>query len=291
VLEFDPGFDRGFKEPEFPLRNERVYRQPERDRIAASLKAAGQILICSGEGLGKTYLCQLVRDAIASEGFIVCLIDPASPKQILNDIAEALGVETRNLEGRAISADGLKAAIAQYLSVNPAFLIFDDAHLLEAKFRQWLKGLKKMGAPLLLAATNPPRSDVFLNLPRIELKPLPDYAIRELMEREALDKGIDLRPSEFARLQERAGGNPMLAKRIIEEEFLGLDIEAGDHTRYFDITPLIFLVGIIFTSLRFIGLGTNNMTLYIFAGIASAAFMGFTLAIRSLPRESRRITT
>jgi hypothetical protein len=111
------------------------------------------------------------------------------------------------------------------------------------------------------------------------------------MEQAALDKGLSLRAADFSRLQERSGGNPMLATRIIEEEFLGLDIEAGDHTRYFDITPLIFIVGIIFTALRFVGLGTNDMAMYIFAGIASAVFMGFGIAIRSLPKESRRITS
>jgi AAA domain len=239
--------------------------------------------------MGKTFLCRRVFDRLSSEGFIVAAIEPASPKQMLVDIADALGVETKNLEGRSISADGLKSAIAQFLSTNPAFLIFDDAHLLEAKFRQWLKSLKKLEIPLLLTATNPPRTDIFINLPRIELQPLGDRAIRELMETTAIDRGIDLKPNVFAKLQERAGGNPMLACRIIEEEFLGLENEAGDHTRYFDITPLIVLVGIFFVCLRFIGLGTNDQALYIFGGISSAIFIGFTLAMRSLPKESRRI--
>ncbi|MEG3440048.1 ATP-binding protein [Pannus brasiliensis CCIBt3594] len=255
------------------------------------MKARGQLLICSGEGMGKTFLCQQVYNCLMSEGFTIAFIEPASPKQMLMEIADALGIPTKNLEGRAISADGLKAAIAQFLATNPAFLIFDDAHLLEAKFRQWLKSLKKLETPLLLAATNPPRTDIFINVPRIELQPLPDHAIRELMETAAIEKGISLRPSEFSRLQERVGGNPMLACRIIEEEYLGLESEAGDHTRYFDITPLICLVGIFFITLRFIGLGTNDQALYIFGGIASAIFIGFTLAIRSLPKESRRITS
>jgi hypothetical protein len=241
--------------------------------------------------MGKSFLCQSIYDELLNEGFSVALIEPESPRQMLVKIADCLGIETKNLEGRGISADGLKAAIAQHLSSNPAFLIFDDAHMIESKFRQWLKSFKKLQAPLLLAATNPPRTDVFINLPRIELQPLPDYAIRELMEQAALDKGLSLRAADFSRLQERSGGNPMLATRIIEEEFLGLDIEAGDHTRYFDISPLIFIVGIFFTALRFIGLGTNDTALYIFAGISSAVFVGFGIAIRSLPKESRRITS
>lgn len=256
----------------------------------ASLKAAQQILITSSEGMGKSFLLNQVCDRLTSEGFIVCRIDKSSPKIMLIQMANILGVETRSLEGKSLTSDGLKAAVGQYLSVNPAFLLFDDAHLIQLDFRHWLKTMKEIGVPLLLAATSPPRSDIFLNLPRIELQPLTDYAIREIMEETALLKGVNLKPSTFAQLLERTGGNPMFAKRAIDEEFLGLTVEVGDMTGlYFDITWLIGLVGIIFICLRFIGLGTNNQALYIFSGIAAAVFMGFTIAMRSLPRESTRL--
>jgi hypothetical protein len=39
---------------------------------------------------------------------------------------------------------------------------------------------------MLLAATNPPRTDLFIYVPRIELKPLAEYQIRDLMEKEAI---------------------------------------------------------------------------------------------------------
>jgi hypothetical protein len=80
----------------------------------------------------------------------------------------------------------------------------------------------------------------------------------------------------------------MLAIRAIEEECLGLDIEGADHRRYFDITPLILVVGLIFVIMRFIGLGTNDQALYIF-GIAAAIFLGLSQLLYSLPQEERRI--
>jgi hypothetical protein len=81
----------------------------------------------------------------------------------------------------------------------------------------------------------------------------------------------------------------MLAIRAIEEEYLGLDIEGADHRRYFDITPLILVVGVIFVIMRFIGLGTNDQALYIFGGIAAAIFLGLSRLLYSLPQEERRI--
>ena len=252
--------------------------------------AGSQILVVSNEGMGKTFLANQIYEKLLRDNFSVVLIQPATSKQMICEIADSLGVSTKNLEGRSLTTDSLKPAIAQFLSANTAILIFEDAHLYEPKFRQWLKALKKEGVPLLLTATNPPSTDIFLNLPRIKLTPLPDYCIRDLLEETAIARGIMLKSSEFSKLLERTGGNPLLAVRAIEEELLGLQIETSDQKDlYFDITWLIGLVAIIFICLRFIGLGTSNQALYIFSGIAAAVTMGFTIAMRSLPRESNRL--
>jgi len=257
--------------------------------ILNSLKAASQILVVSGEGMGKSFLLREVYDGLIQEGYQVLLLEPATPKVLLTSMCDQLGVSTKSVEGKSLTVENLRGVVAQELSVNPAVLIFDDAHFLEAKFRMWLKHLKSMGVPLLLAATNPPRTDIFIYLPRIELQPLPDYQIRDLMEKEAIFLGTNLKPYQIARLQSQTGGNPMLAKRAIEEGFLGIQNEAGDHGRYFDITPLILLVGIIFIAYRFIGLGTGNQSLYIISGILGAVFLGFSRILYGLPKESRRI--
>ena len=159
----------------------------------------------------------------------------------------------------------------------------------EIKFRIWLKQLRRKGVPMLVLATDPPRADIFINIPRIELKPLPERTIREIMKGAARERSIDLSSADLSKLQERAGGNPMLAIRSIEEEYLGLDIEGADHRRYFDITPLILVVGVIFIIMRFIGLGTNNQSLYIFGGISAAVFLGLFRLFYILPNEERRI--
>ncbi|BAZ36616.1 hypothetical protein NIES4101_25350 (plasmid) [Calothrix sp. NIES-4101] len=267
----------------------RLYRQTELNRITASLLASGSLLVAGEEGCGKSVLASVVVEKLLSDGFVVAHIEPTTPKQMLIEIAYQLGVETQSLEGKALSAEQLKRAIANYLEMNTAFLVIDDVQVCEAKFRMWLKQLRKLNVPMLLLATNPQRHDIFINIPRIELQPLPEYAIRELMEQAALERGISLKPADLSKLQERAGGNPMLAIRAIEEEYLGLEVEGADHDRYFDITPLILLVGIVFVVMRFIGLGTNNQALYIFGGIAAAVFLGVGRLLYTLPRESRRI--
>jgi hypothetical protein len=284
-----PSETETFVEDVSGVANFRLYRQAELNRILASLLANGALLVAGEEGGGKSALANAVVEKLQNDGFVVAYIEPATPKQMLLEIAYYLGVDTQNIEGKALSADQLKRAIANYLEANTAFLVIDDSHTCESKFRMWLKQLRKLNIPMLLLATNPPRSDIFINIPRIELQPLPEYAIRELMEQAALERGISLKPSDLSKLQERAGGNPMLAIRAIDEEYLGLEVEGADHDRYFDITPLILLVGIVFVVMRFIGLGTNNQALYIFGGIAAAVFLGIGRLLYTLPREGRRI--
>jgi AAA domain len=267
----------------------KIYRQAELNRTTASLLANGAILIAGEDGSGKSVLAIAVVEKLQADGFTVAFIEPATPKQMLLEIAHQFEIPTEDLEGKSLTADKLKRAIADFLESNTAFLVLDDAHACDAKFRMWLKQLKRQGVPMLLLATDPPRSDVFINVPRIELRPLPEQAIREIMIQAAIERGIELKPSELAKLQERAGGNPMLASRAVDEEYLGLDIEGADHRRYFDITPLILLAGIAFVIMRFIGLGTGDQALYIFGGIAAAIFLGLSRLLYNLPPEDRRI--
>lgn len=267
----------------------KIYRQAELNRTIASLKANGAILIAGEDGSGKSVLAIAVVEKLQAEGFLVAFVEPTTPKQMLLEIAHQFDIPIENLEGKSLTVDKLKRAIAEFLEENTAFLVLDDAHACDAKFRMWLKQLRRNHAPMLLLATDPPRSDIFINIPRIELKPLPEYAIREIMIMAAAERAIALKPSELSKLQERAGGNPMLAARAVDEEYLGLDVESGDHRRYFDITPLILLIGIGFVIVRLIGRGTNDQALYIFGGIAAAVFMGLSRILYNLPRENQRI--
>ena len=266
-----------------------IYRQAEFNRITASLLANGAILIVGEEGSGKSVLANAVFERLICDGFLVAFVEPTTPKQMLLEITQQFNLPSQDIEGKNLTVDKLKKAIADFLRENTAFIIFDDAQNCEIKFRIWLKQLRRKGVPMLVLATDPPRADIFINIPRIELKPLPEKAIRQIMKSAAVERMIDLSAADLSKLQERAGGNPMLAIRAIEEEYLGLDIEGADHRRYFDITPLILVVGVIFVIMRFIGLGTNDQALYIFGGIAAAIFLGLSRLLYSLPQEERRI--
>ena len=117
------------------------------------------------------------------------------------------------------------------------------------------------------AAANP-RRDIFLEMLEVELELPSDRQIREVMEAEASKLGVKLDRSRFAALQPLDGRNPMLARKVIRNEALGLN-EKGkpEHTQYVVMMPVIVAALLAFGIVRFVGMGTGNRGLYITGGV------------------------
>ena len=266
-----------------------LYRSKEKKRIVAALLANSSLLVVSEPGAGKSFLAEAVNEELEAQNFLVAAPSIGTVKQVLLDIASSLGVDAETLEGKTMNSQQLQQAIAQFLNNQIAFLVLDDAHRFPVSLRCWLEQLHAQGQPMLLLATYPPARDIFLKLPRIELEPLGDRTIREIMEDEAESLGIALTPGQLADLQQRTGGNPMLARRTVREEYLGLDGNAPDHTQWIDGTPLLIAGLMCFMILRFLGLGFNNTSLYLLGGMITVAVGVVRLMIYSLPRQSGRL--
>ena len=217
------------------------------------------------------------------------LVAPAATKQCLTGLAQALGVELVDLEGKPLTVAGLETAIGESLKTQQVFLIWDNAHRLQVSLRGWLERLHEQGQPMLLLATHPPARDIFLRLPRIELKPLKSAAMRALMQQRAEELGMSLHDGQIAALLERCGGNPMLARRVVWEEFLGLEDLAPDHTQWVDGTPFLVAFLMCFMVVRFIGRGLGSTSLYLLGAMLTVAVGVVRLLLLSLPRRKGRL--
>jgi Cdc6-like AAA superfamily ATPase len=158
-----------------------IYRGSEFRRIVAALQANSSLLVVGEAGCGKTFLSQAITAELTTMNFQVAVTKPGTVKQILSEIAAQLGVDTENLDGKVLSTMGLMKEIADWLLVNTAFLICDNAHRFHVSLRCWLDQLHTQGQPILLLANYPPARDIFLKLPRIELEPMKDSATRAIM--------------------------------------------------------------------------------------------------------------
>ena len=239
--------------------------------------------------MGKSHRARRVVEEVRATSLPVALVTPSTPKQTVVDIATQLGVAITNDDGRPLTQMQLQTEIAVFLAQQRAYLLLDDAHRLPISLRVWLEQLLARGQAMVLLATHPPRKDIFLKLPRLELKPLDHAQIRELMREAAEAQHLALSPAQLATLQERTGGNPMLARRVLDEERLGLDATAPDHTEWIDGTPLLLAVLLLFSAIRFLGRGMHQTDLYLLGGFLAVVVGIARLLLASLPRKSNRL--
>lgn len=153
-------------------------------------------------------------------------------------------------------------------------LILPEAKRLTTSIRYWLEELISNGVTLCCFAPVNPGKDIFLAMLEVELELPSDRQIRQVMEVEANRQGLKLSKSRLAELQPLAGRNPMVARKVIRNEALGLNKQGKpEHTQYVVIMPVIVAALLAFGIVRFVGLGTGNKGLYITGGVCLVAGM------------------
>ena len=271
------------------------FRQSEINQAIASLETNQSLLIIGEEGPGKTAIAESVRTAFKSRGWNVAIADfSGSAKTTLLEICDQFGCDTEDNSGnkpRPYTADQLREEIAQALEVSDTLLICDNAHRYPVSLRYWLQDCVGSKALLLMLATKPPVGGIFFKMPRISIQPMMSQEIREIMLEEATEINLKLPSSTIADLEQRCGGNPFLARRVVREQSLNLGTdEQGDRVDYVDGTPFLIaglsLIGIV----RFIGMGLGDKSLYIIGGIATISAISLRVVLmRANYRNKARI--
>lgn len=268
------------------------------EQAIAALREGESLLVLGEPGSGKSVLAQRVQKQLEAEGkFVAIGLYLGSAKGLLTEIAEAFGipieVDNGNGKFRKLTVDELRTEIGHELKRSDRILICDDAERWPQSVRLWLEACWKAQpkATLLLLSDRPPASGIFVKVPRLEMQPAPLEHIRELMVQEAQDFSAALTTTELAELQQKVGGNPALAKRVVRERFLSLESPAGegDHYRYVDGTPfLIAGIGLV-SIVRFVGLGLGDRSLYILGGVAMSLAILLRVVMSQINKKSTRL--
>ena len=200
-------------------------------------------------------------------------------------IAMHLGCPTEDANDKPMTVDALKEEILINSGENTV-LIFPEAKRLTTSIRYWLEDAIAQGVKVVCFAVANPGKDIFLEMLEIELDLPSDAHIRLVMAAEAQRQGLNISKSRLAELQPLAGRNPMLARKIIKNEKLGLKQDKPEHTQYVVIMPILIALLMSFGIIRFIGMGTGNKSLYIFGGVTLVA--GMTLKQLGSVRGARK---
>ena len=173
---------------------------------------------------------------------------------------------------RNLPVEELKESILDNI-YDDTILVLPYANRLPTSIRYWLEDLIGNGVTLIAIAPSNPNKDIFLGMVELELELPEDKTIRRIMEDEARKLGLNLSNSKLAELQPLAGKNPMLARKVIRNEKLGLTKQNPQHTQYIVVMPIIVSILLAFGIVRFVGMGTGNKGLYIFGGCTLVAGM------------------
>ena len=123
----------------------------------------------------------------------------------------------------------------------------------------------------------------------ISVEKLPPVVVREMVKLYITSKGILIEsPDQYiAHVVKQSSGIPQAIFDMLEESSKERIIDkrkvremrhdAG--VKYLDFTPMVMLLGALIVSMRYIGMGTGDKTLYIMGGMGAALFLTFKFFI------------
>jgi hypothetical protein len=251
------------------------------NKVCQAIAAGNSVLVLGEAGTGTGDFAQNLYSEMSEEFQCAIATYKGSLKKFFTAIAFQLDIPTTetqyNKNGdptgeKDLTVDALKEEILENCGED-TLLILPEAKRLTTSIRYWLEDAISAGVRVVCFAVANPGRDIFLEMLEIELELPSDRHIREVMEAEAQRQGLNLSKSRLAELQPLAGRNPMLARKIIRNEALGLKQDKPEHTQYVVIMPVIIAMLFSFAVVRFIGMGTGNKGLYITGGVCLVSAM------------------
>ena len=216
-----------------------------------------------------------VAELLAGEFSIATATYKGSGKKFFQQLAKQLDVPTdiEDDKGRVkqLTLDQLKEEIALNIPTD-ALLLLPEAKRLTTGIRFWLEDLIEAGCRVCCFAVNNPGRDIFIEMIEVELELPSDRAIRCAMEDEAAKLNLNLTAARLSQLQPLAGRNPMLARKVVRQEQLGIN-QPVQHRQYLVMMPVILTALFSFAIIRYVGMGIGNKNWQIFGGISLTAAM------------------
>ena len=238
------------------------------------IQSGHSALVLGETGSGIDEFSQAIYEQFYAELVCANAIYKGSLKQFFKSLAEQLDIPTETDDDRpkSLSAEQLREEILANANENWLFIL-PEAKRLTPGMCYWLEDIKDAGVRVVCFAAACPNRPFFLELLEVELDLPDDRTVRSVMEEEADRLGLTLSKSRLAELQPLAGRNPMIARKVIQREKLGMKQDKVEHTQYVVIMPVIIAALFSFAVVRFIGMGTGNKGLYIIGGICLVSAM------------------
>jgi hypothetical protein len=271
-----------------------VAQQPERDdgdssginpaeleKVCTVIRSGHSALVLGETGTAVDAMPRAIAQALGGELDCAMVVYKGSGKLFFQQMARALDIPVTEpkLDGdgeevgeKGLTLEQLKEEILMNVG-GGTLLVLPEARRLTTGIRYWLEDAIAAGVRVCCFAAANPGRDIFLSMIEVELEMPTDAYIRIVMAAEAQRQGLQMTEAQLAALQPLAGRNPMLARKVVQREKLGIKNQSPEHTQYIVIMPVVIALLFSFAVLRFIGMGTGNKALYLVGGVSLVVAM------------------
>lgn len=260
------------------------YRPEITKQVIGMLQEEHSICITGEVGIGKTHLARLIAKNFKDK---CCYGNyQGDNTKCLQQIATSLDVPIE-VEGKFLTAKQLKEEIA--VNLGKDILICDHFHKWPASLKGWVEDLHSEGAVIVLLGSHRDLEGVAYKIPRLVLSPLKDKEIRNIVLAKSYSLALSLTTTQVSEIASRAGGNPMLAERMVQELKQGVEsTNVQDGNNYRSITPFLMFTAGLIGAVRFVGMATGDMRLRIVGGVFITILFSLRYLSALFPKASRK---
>ncbi len=172
---------------------------------------------------------------------------------------------------------------------KPVIAVDDLTSLTPTQMAFWLAIFDHAQVIGCASEKKPRVKKLWWKMKEIAVKPLPPDVIRTLVKKYIETKGVLIESPDLyiSHVVKQSGGIPQAIHDMLDEsgkekvidkrKVRAMRHEAG--IKYLDFTPMVMILGALIVSMRYIGMGTGDKTLYIMGGIGAAMFLTFRFFI------------
>ena len=281
--------------------------------LVAEIRKGKHVILTGAIGIGKSAVLRKALDLVSSKiGEVIRLYDHQAKGQFVEmarqmlsmglisaqelDLpAEFHGVSGSEIDWKAIrnrvnrmSMRDLTQALIPALAkteTKPVIAVDDLTSLTPTQMAFWLAIFDHAQVIGCASEKKPRIKKLWWKMKEIKIKLLPPNVIKEIVKSYITENAMLIEsPDQYiSHVIKQSGGIPQAIFDMLEEsgkeriidkrKVREMRHDAG--VKYLDFTPMIMILGALIVSMRYIGMGTGDKTLYIMGGMGAALFLTF----------------
>lgn len=285
--------------------------------LVAEIRKGKHVILTGSVGIGKSAVLREALEQVSGRvGLIIRLHDHQAKGQFVEMARQMLALdlltakelelpaslhgmpgseidwaEIKNKVNRMSMRDLTQAVIPALAKAEnkPVIAVDDLTSLTPTQMAFWLAIFERAQVLGCASEKKVRVKKLWWKMKEIKIKPLPPTVVKSMVKDYITAKGMLIEsPDQYiSHVVKQSAGIPQAIFDMLEESskerlidkrtVRAMRHDAG--VQYLDFTPMVMLLGALIVSMRYIGMGTGDKTLYIMGGMGAALFLTFKFFI------------